>query len=71
MGEETVECLFYSAEEVRVMLGLGKTKAYEYLEQVRLTGKPFVVIRLDKLYKIPKASFDQWISKVQHLKRQH
>ena len=63
MTEQKTECLFYSAGEVLAMLGLGKTKGYEYLERVMCEGEPFTVIRIDKLFKVPKASFDAWASR--------
>lgn len=43
------------------MVGIQKTKGYTWLEQIRQAGEPFKVIRIDKLYKIPKKSFDLWV----------
>ena len=63
MTTHKTECLFYTASEVLRMLGLGKTKGYEYLERVMCAGEPFMVIRIDKLFKVPKASFDAWASR--------
>lgn len=60
MTEQSAECLFYTASEVLTMLGLGKTKGYEYLKRVMCAGEPFTVIRIDKLFKVSKASFDAW-----------
>lgn len=31
------------------------------------TGKPFVVIRIDMLYRIPKESFDSWMKQINQL----
>ena len=62
MKEQNTECLFYTAKEVIAMLGIKKTKGYEYLERVMCEGEPFTVIRIDKLFKVPKASFDAWAS---------
>ena len=61
MDGNKTKSLFYSAEEVIDMLGLGKTKGYAYLDKVMAAGKPFAVIRVDKLFRIPKESFDSWI----------
>ena len=46
--------LFYDAKEVFAMLGLKESKGYTYLYKAMATGKPFAVIRIDKLYRIPK-----------------
>ena len=56
--------LFYDAKEVIEMLGLRKSKGYAYLDKAMATGNPFVVIRIDKLYRIPKESFDSWMKKI-------
>ena len=61
MDGNKTKSLFYSAEEVIDMLGLGKTNGYAYLDKVMAVGKPFAVIRVDKLYRVPKESFDSWI----------
>lgn len=52
----------YNPSEVAKMLGLGRTRVYEYLEEVFKVQDPFVVIKVGKLYKIPKGPFDKWIS---------
>lgn len=64
MDGNKTKSLFYSAEEVIDMLGLGKTKGYTYLDKVMAAGKPFAVIRVDKLFRIPKESFDSWIKQI-------
>lgn len=50
----------YLASDIQKMLELGKTKTYEFLEEVYLNQSPFVVFKIGKLYRIPKASFDKW-----------
>lgn len=64
MDGNKTKSLFYSAEEVIDMLGLGKTKGYAYLDKVMAAGKPFAVIRVDKLFRIPKESFDSRIKQI-------
>ena len=64
MDGNKTKSLFYSAEEVIDMLGLGKTKGYAYLDKVMAAGKPFAVIRVDKLFRIPIESFDSWIKQI-------
>jgi hypothetical protein len=51
----------YDVADIRVILGLGKNKVYEFLEEVYQNKKPFVVIKVGKLYKVPKESFDKWL----------
>ena len=43
---------------------MGKTKGYAYLDKVMAVGKPFAVIRVDKLFRIPKESFDSWVKQL-------
>ena len=50
MDGNKTKSLFYSAEEVIDMLGLGKTKGYAYLDKVMAAGKPFAVIRKGGYY---------------------
>lgn len=69
MKVDTTQCAFYTAAEVATMLGVGQSKCYAYLDKVMAVGAPFTVIRIDKLYKIPKASFDAWITKISDNKR--
>lgn len=51
----------YFAEDIQRFLGLGKSKTYEYLQDVYKRQKPFRVIKIGKLFRIPKQSFDNWI----------
>ena len=44
-----------------MLLGIGKSKAYQFLEVVYKSQFPFIVIKIGKLYKIPKRSFDEWV----------
>ena len=64
MDGNKTKSLFYSTEEVIDMLGLGKTKGHAYLYKVMAVGKPFAVIRVDKLFRIPKESFDSRIKQI-------
>lgn len=60
MTEQSIK-MVYEVVDIQKMLGLGRTKTYEFLEEVYKNQKPFNVIRIGKLYKIPKNSFDQWV----------
>lgn len=52
----------YDVVEIQEILGIGRSKVYEFLEKVFKEQKPFLVIKIGKLYKVPKESFDKWIS---------
>ena len=45
--------MVYSPKEIQKMLGIGKESVYEFLEEVYKNKKPFMVIKIGKLYKIP------------------
>lgn len=52
----------YSPREIQKMLGLGKESVYGFLEEVYMNKKPFMVIKIGKLYKIPKEPFNRWLN---------
>lgn len=51
----------YSITEIQEILGVSRTKAYEYVKKVYQDKKPFRVIKVGGNYRIPKSSFDQWL----------
>ena len=57
---ENDKCEVYFAADIQEKLGIGKTKTYEFLEDVYMQKSPFTVFKIGKLYRIPKASFDRW-----------
>lgn len=54
--------MFYTSQEIMEILGIGRTACYEYLDKVMALGEPFSVLRIGKLYRIPKSSFDAWVT---------
>lgn len=56
------ELLVYEVGDIQKMLGLSRSKAYLWLDEVYQFQKPFRVIKIGKLYKIPKDSFNEWIT---------
>ena len=50
----------YCADYIQAVLKLGKSKTYQYLAQVYEKQKPFRVIKIGKLFRVPKQSFDDW-----------
>ena len=54
----------YIASDIQKALGLGKTKTYDFLNQVyRQPGKnpPFRVIKIGSSVRVLKKSFDDWL----------
>jgi hypothetical protein len=51
----------YLATDIQRALGLGRSKTYEYLRTVYKTQQPFRVIKIGKVFRIPKKSFDRWL----------
>lgn len=58
---EVMEQKVYLASDIQKLLGLGRSKTYEYLEEVYEAQKPFRVFKVGKLFRIPKCSFDAWL----------
>ena len=52
--------MVYLACDIQSMLSLWKTKTYEFLETVYQCGGPFKVIKIGRIYRISKRSFDEW-----------
>lgn len=51
----------YSISEVKDILGVSRTKAYEYIKQVYEDKGPFRVIKVGGNYRIIRSSFDKWL----------
>lgn len=51
----------YLATDIQRALGLGRSTTYEYLRMVYKTQQPFRVIKIGKVFRIPKKSFDRWL----------
>lgn len=56
------ESKVYLAADVQKALKLGRSKTYQYLEEVYKKQEPFRVIKVGKLFRIPQKSFDDWIN---------
>ena len=52
----------YDVSDIQRILGIGRTKTYNFLDETYRNNKPFVVLKIGKLYKVPKESFDLWIT---------
>ena len=51
----------YEADDIQKLLGLGRTKTYEFLDEVFQKQEPFRVIKIGKVYKIPYLPFERWL----------
>ena len=51
----------YTPSEIQVLLGIGRSKTYQFLAQVYHEGRPFRVLKIGNQYRILKKSFDEWM----------
>nr|WP_288547797.1 helix-turn-helix domain-containing protein [uncultured Blautia sp.] len=51
----------YDIEDLQELLGIGRTRAYQLVKEAYEKQQPFKVIKLGKLYRIPKNPFDDWM----------
>lgn len=57
-----METKVYTAAEVQEALSLGKTKTYQFLNEVYHQKKPlFKVIKVGNSVRVLKSSFDRWL----------
>ena len=52
----------YEAEDIKKILKIGKNKVYDFLEDVYSNTHFFKVIKIGKLYRVPKKSFNDWLN---------
>ena len=53
----------YLATDIQKILGIGRSKSYLFLEEVYgQKNPPFRVLKIGKLYRVPKQSFDAWLN---------
>lgn len=62
MDNQIKEKTVYNPEDIQNILGIGKNKVYEFLEEVYSSTHFFKVIKIGKLYKVPIKSFDSWLN---------
>lgn len=61
MDTMNLEKQVYDADDIQKLLGIGRSKAYAFLDEVYEKQKPFRVIKIGRLYRIPKETFDKWL----------
>ena len=52
----------YTVEEVRKLLCIGRSGAYEFLNRVFKEQKPFRVIKIGRQIRVPRREFDLWLN---------
>ena len=62
MENRTLQARVYDAEDIQQILGLGRSKTYEFLCEVSKKQEPFRVIKIGKLYRVPMEPFDNWVA---------
>ena len=61
--ESTVDQQVYLAADIQKILGIGKSKSYTFLEEVyKQKNPPFKVLKIGKLFRVPKKGFDEWVN---------
>ena len=50
----------YTADDIMKILNIGKTAVYDLIKDSLRNNKNFKVIKIGKLYRVPKTSFDDW-----------
>ena len=55
--------MVYLAADIQHLLGIGRSSVYTFLEQVyQDENPPFRVLKIGKLFRVPKRSFDEWLN---------
>ena len=62
MDTMNIEKKVYDAEDIQKLLGIGRSKAYTFLDEVYENQKPFRVVKIGRLYRVPKEAFDTWLN---------
>ena len=52
----------YEAEDIQKILKIGINKVYDFLEDVYSNTHFFKVIKIGKLYRVPKKSLNDWLN---------
>lgn len=63
--KDEVKCshsVVYDLADIQKRLKISRTTAYDFVRKVYKEKGPFPVLKIGKMYRIPKAGFEQWIS---------
>lgn len=64
MGKTKINPGVYDIKDIMDIMGLGRTSAYAWIGSVYEEQKPFRVLKIGGIYKVPKKSFDAWLDAV-------
>ncbi len=57
-----IETVVYDLADIQNRLRIGRTTAYDFIQKVYQEKSPFPVLKVGRLYRIPKEGFERWIS---------
>ena len=61
MTEENVSCVVYDINDIQKILGIKRTAAYSFIKKAYDEQKPFRVLKIGSVYRIPCTEFDHWL----------
>lgn len=59
MSEENVTCAVYDMNDIQKILGIKRTAAYSFIKKAYAEQKPFRVLKIGSIYRIPCTEFDR------------
>jgi len=62
LGNMAEEEQVYVAEDIQRRLRIGRSNCYTFLNKAYEEQSPFRVIKIGKLLRVPKQSFDNWLN---------
>lgn len=60
--QENDTAVVYFAQDIQKLLGIGRSRRYTYLEEVYKKQESFRVVKIGKLFRVPKQPFDNWLN---------
>ena len=54
--------MVYDLADIQKLLKIGRTASYDFIAKVYKEGRPFPVLKIGSMYRIPKERFDMWLS---------
>lgn len=61
MPEKDVSCVVYDMNDIQKILGIKRTAAYSFIKKAYTEQKPFRVLKIGSVYRIPRTEFDCWL----------
>ena len=60
--KEGRDSMVYDLADIQKLLKTGRTASYDFIAKVYKEGRPFPVLKIGSMYRIPKERFDMWLS---------